>query len=176
MSFRSRSLSLSVLSTIVGLASACAFSQTANRVPFTPQGISSIRGRNICDFQGEFPERFGVYLDLAKKHSVDYQKRDGVIAVFLLSNPDNDCGVVDAALDVTRLIQKGEDIEFKCYTSNEGGTTWGKWGHVVGLANTHNGTLRTAKARLAWRVNTGEKRFEELTGQTVTYDTTGYEN
>jgi len=121
-------------------------------------------------------ERFGVYLDGAKEHSVDYRQRDGVIAVFLVSNPTGNCGVVDAALDLTRLVRKGETIVFKCYTSKEGGTTPEKWGHVVGLADNHKGTLRTVKARLAWRVNIGEKRFEPLDGQSVTCDTSGYAN
>jgi hypothetical protein len=38
-------------------------SQTASGIPFTPAGIRAIIGKNVCDFQGEFPEQLGVYLD-----------------------------------------------------------------------------------------------------------------
>jgi hypothetical protein len=148
--------------------------QTLPRIPFTHNGIRSIRGRNICEFEGTFVEGFGVYLDLAKQYSVDYKERDGIAAVFLLSKPSDRCGTVDAALDLTRLIRKGETVEFKCYTAHEGGTTWGRWGHVVGLADNDNGLKRFVPARLAWRVNVKEKRFEEIKAQSVTCDTSGY--
>lgn len=166
----------SVFLIFLGLVSVYPSSQTASGVPFTSEGISSIPGKDICDFQGEFYERFGVYLDGAMKYSVDYRGRDHALAVFLLSNPTAKCGLVDAALDLTRLVRKGEAVEFKCYTGHEGGTTWKKWGHVVGLADNHRGTQRFVKARLAWRVNVGEKRFEPLEGQSATCDTSGYAN
>jgi hypothetical protein len=153
-----------------------AVSQTASGIPFMPEGIDSIKGRDVCNFRGEFLNRFGVYLDGAKEFSVDYMELNGVLAVFLLSKPILKCGTVDAALDLTHLAQKGETVEFKCYTSHEGGTTLEKWGHVVGLANNHRGTQRFVKARLAWRVNIEEKRFELLDGQPVTCDTSGYVN
>ncbi|MGB7668940.1 MAG: hypothetical protein WBL66_16920, partial [Candidatus Acidiferrales bacterium] len=116
------------------------------------------------------------YLDGRKENLVHYQERDGITAVFLLSKPTDKCGVVDAALDLTRLIRKGESIEFKCYTAHEGGTTPGKWGHVIGLADNHGGSKRFVRARLAWKVDVMEKRFEELKGQWVTCDTAGYDD
>jgi hypothetical protein len=137
----------------------CALGQTISGIPFTPDGIRSIRGKDVCEFQGQFPSHLGVYLDRQKEHAVQYRERDGVIAVFLLSKPTLLCGVVDETLDLTPLIRKGETVEFKCYTNREGGTTWGKWGHVVGLANNERGLKRFVKARLAWRVNVEEKRF-----------------
>ena len=112
-------------------------------------------------------------LDHKKEHAVQYRERDGIIAVFLLSRPTLHCGVVDAALDLTPLIRKGEAVEFKCYTDREGGTTWGKWGHVVGLADNQGGRKRFVTARLAWRVNINEKRFEEMKGEAVRCDTSG---
>jgi hypothetical protein len=164
-----------ILALMVGaLFPLCAAGQTTNGIPFTPEGIRSITGKNVCDFQGEFPEQDGVYLDGQKNILVHYQQRNGVIAVFLLSRPTGRCGVVDAALDLTPLIRKGESVEFKCYTAHEGGTTWEKWGHVIGLANNENGLKRFVKARLAWRVNTQERQFQELKGQSVTCDTSGY--
>ena len=156
------------------LSVGAALGDTSSRIPFTAAGIRSITGKNVCDFQGEFPEQDGVYLDGQKNILVHYQQRHGVIAVFLLSRPTGRCGVVDAALDLTPLIRKGESVEFKCYTAHEGGTTWEKWGHVIGLADNNNGLKRFVKARLAWRVNTKEKRFEPLEGQSVTCDTSGY--
>ncbi len=77
--------------------------QIAKSIPFTPEGIRSITGKNLCDFSGDFSERFGVYLDGRKDNSVDYRERDGVSAVFLLSVPTDRCGVVDAVLDLTPL-------------------------------------------------------------------------
>jgi hypothetical protein len=149
----------------------------ARQVPFTPAGISSISGKNICELQGEFPRQLGVYLDQRKEHAVQYRERDGVIAIFLLSKPSSaNCGVVDAVLDLTPLIKAGESPEFKCYTGHEGGTTWGKWGHIVGLANNHRGTKRFVKARLAWRVNIANKRFETIDDKAVRCDTSGYED
>ena len=124
-----------------------------------------------------------MYLDHAKRYSVDYRERDGVVGAFLLSRPTLifrsgkptlTCGVVDASLDLTRVIRKGEDVEFKCYTTHEGGTTWGKWGHIIGLADDDNGLKRIAKARLAWRVDVVQKRFEQLKNEPVTCDMTGY--
>jgi hypothetical protein len=162
--------------TLSALLSICASGQTTERIPFTATNIRSIIGRNICEFQGEFPEQFGVYLDGRKENSVHYQQRDGIIAVFLLSKPTGRCGVADAALDLTPLIRKGETVEFKCYTAHEGGTTWAKWGHVIGLADNGNGLKRFVRARLAWRVDVKEKRFDELKGQSVTCDTGGYTN
>lgn len=147
---------------------------TTQSVPFTPAGISLLKGKNICNLEGEFPEQLGVYLDHRKEHAVQYRERDGITAVFLLSRPTLHCGVVDAALDLTPLIRKGEALEFKCYTDREGGTTWGKWGHVVGLADNQGGRKRFVTARLAWRVNITEKRFEEMKGETVRCDTGGY--
>ena len=152
----------------------CTSAQSATSIPFTADGIRSIQGKDVCGFRGTFPDQLGVYLDRGKKHSVEYRQRDGIIAVFLLSDPSDRCGLVDAALDLTPVIRKGETIQFKCYTSHEGGTTWGKWGHVIGLADNRNGLRRYVRARLAWRVNVEEKRFEELEREPVTCDTTGY--
>jgi hypothetical protein len=133
-----------------------------------------MHGKDLCDFQGEFTQRFGVYLDRAKKYSVAYRGRDGIVAIFLLSEPTARCGIVESALDLTHFIRKDETVEFKCYTDHEGGTTWGKWGHVVGLADNHNGRERLVHARLAWRVDIKEERFEEIKGETVVCDTSGY--
>lgn len=129
---------------------------------------------DICNLEGEFPKQLGVYLDRSKEYAVQYRERDSIIAVFLLSRPTLRCGVVDAVLDLTPLIETDETLEFKCYTGKEGGTTWGKWGHVVGLANNQHGKKRFVRARLAWRVNVKEKRFEEIKGEKVECDTAGY--
>jgi hypothetical protein len=162
---------------ILALAASSALSnQATGRIPFTAEGIHSIVGEDVCDFQGGFPNQFGVDLDGSKEHAVQYRERNGIFAVFLLSKPISRCGMVDAALDLTPLIRKGETVEFKCYTAHEGGTTWGKWGHVIGLADNGNGLKRFVKARLAWRVDVKEKRFNELKGQSVTCDTAGYTN
>jgi hypothetical protein len=168
------SISLLIIGMVLGLTPIFTLGQTTNAVPFTPQGINSILGRNICDFQGEFPERFGVYLDRAKQYSVDYRARHGVVAVFLLRKPTSHCGIVDAALELTHQIRKGESVEFKCCTAHEGGTTWGEWGHVIGLADNENGLKRFVRPRLAWRVDIKKRRFERITGQPVTCDTSGY--
>lgn len=165
---------LGLVSILGMLLSICVFGQTSRRIPFTATSIRSIVGKNVCDFQGEFPEQFGVYLDGRKENQVHYQERDSIVAVFLLSRPTGRCGVVNAELDLTPLVRKGETVEFKCYTTREGGTTWKKWGHVIGLADNENGLKRFVKARLAWRVDVKEKRFEELKGQSVTCDTSGY--
>jgi hypothetical protein len=156
------------------LLSLSAFGQTTKVIPFTAEGVRSIVGENVCAFHGEFPTQFGVDLDSKKEHAVQYRERNGIVVVLLLSRPVSRCGMVDAALDLTSVIRKGETVEFKCYTANEGGTTLGKWGHVIGLANNGNGLKRFVRARLAWRVDVKEKRFEELEGQSVTCDTTGY--
>lgn len=115
-----------------------------------------------------------MYLDFAKEHAVQYRERDGIIAIFLLSKPTLHCGIVEAGLDLTPVIRKGETVEFKCYTNHEGGTTWGKWGHIVGLANNHAGQKRFVKARLGWRVNIINKRFDPIMGEAVRCDTSGY--
>ena len=174
ISSRAQSISVGLLSILLALIPVSALSQTEGRVPFTPAGIKSIRGRNICDFQGKYFEGVGVYLDRDRTYSVDERKRDGVDAVFLLSSPTEHCGTVESFLDLTHLIRKGEGVEFKCYTLHEGGTAWGAWGHVVGLADNHNGRARLVHPRLAWRVDIKEKRFEEIEGQSVTCDTAGY--
>jgi hypothetical protein len=164
-----------ILAVMVGaLFPFCAAGQTTGGVPFTTDGIRSIRGEDVCEFQGSFPDRMGVYLDNRNEHAVQYRARNGVSAVFLLSKLTPACGVVDAALDLTSLIRKGETVEFKCYTDHEGGTTLGKWGYVIGLADNQGGLKRFAKARLTWRVNIKEKRFEKITDQSVTCDTSGY--
>ena len=173
--------------TLSALLCVGASGQPVHKIPFTVAGIYSIVGKDVCDFQGaESPEEwqtYGVYLDRAKRYSVDYKERDGVAAVFLLSKPNLvfrpnkatlTCGIVDASLDLTQVIQKDETFAFKCYTAHEGGTTWGKWGHVIGLADNDNGLKRIVKARLAWRVDIKEERFEELKGQSVTCDTSGF--
>jgi hypothetical protein len=152
----------------------CTFGQTTKAIPFTADGIRSIVGEDVCAFQGEFPIQFGVDLDRRKEHAVQYRERNGIVVVLLLRRPVPRCGMVDAALDLTSVIRKGETVEFKCYTAYEGGTTLGKWGHVIGLADNRNGLKRFVRARLAWRVDVKEKRFEELEGQSVTCDTTGY--
>ena len=175
---------LCLLLSLSGPFMLAASGQTAPRIPFTRAGIHSIVGNNLCDFQGEgWQDTYGVYLDHAKRHSVDYRERDGVVGVFLLSRPTLvfrsgkstlTCGVVDASLDLTHVIRKDEMIAFKCYTAHEGGTTWGKWGHIVGLADNDNGQKRFVKARLAWRVDIHGRRFQELKGQSVTCDTSGF--
>ena len=147
---------------------------SGQQVPFTSIGIASMRGKDICDLQGQFPQHLGVYLDRRKDYAVEYKKRDGVIALFLLGKFRDGCGIVHAVLDLTPFIRTGETLEFKCYTDHEGGTTWGKWGHVVGLAGDEEG--RFLKARLAWRVNIKEKRFEKIENKVVTCDTSGYAN
>jgi hypothetical protein len=146
-----------------------------SQVPFTPEGIASLEGKDVCNLQGVFNHQLSVYLDRRKEHAVDCRERDGIIALFLLSKPTIECGVVDAALNLTPLIKKNETVQFKCYTAHEGGTTWGKLGHVIGLADNKGGTKRFVGARLAWRVNVKEKRFEEIKGEKVVCDTAGYE-
>lgn len=47
----------------------------AQEVPFTPDGIASLTGRNICKLQGEFPKSLGVYLDQQREHVVQYRER-----------------------------------------------------------------------------------------------------
>lgn len=182
--FFSISLCLALFLSIV--LTICVSGQTTPRIPFTPDGIRSIIGKNLCDFQGEeWEHTYGVYLDHAKRHLVDYRERDGVVGVFLLSKPTLvfgsnkptlTCGVVDASLDLTRVIRKNETFAFKCYTAHEGGTTWGKWGHVIGIADNESGTKRFVKARLAWRVDVKGKSFQVLKGESVACDTSGYAN
>jgi hypothetical protein len=149
----------------------------AQEVPFTSDGIASLTAKNICQLQGEFPKTDGVYLDHRKQHVVQYRERDGVVVIFLLSKPSSrNCGIVEASVNLTPLVKRGESVEFKCYSGSEGGTTWGRWGHIVGLADNHGGKKRFVRARLAWRVDLAEKRFEPITGKKVTCDTSGYEN
>ena len=142
-------------------------------VSFTSVGIASLPGKDICSLQGEFPKRFGVYLDDKKEHAVVYRERDGVIALFLLgeSQAPQYCGIVDAVLDLTPIIKKGEEPLFKCHVNSEGRT---RWGRVVGLGDNQRGHKRFLTPRLAWRVNTKEKRFDEITGEAVTCDSSGY--
>jgi len=148
----------------------------AGDVPFTPAGIASLKGRDICELQGTFYSKVGVYLDGRKEQAVKYLERDGMIVVFLLGKPLSDnCGIVHDVLDLTPLITSGENVEFKCQTDTEGGATWKKWGHVIGLANNQRGTKRFATARLAWRVNVTEKRFDPIK-KPVRCDTSGYED
>ena len=150
---------------------------TAHKIPFTVAGIHLIVGRDICDFEGQqFLAGVGVDLDLKKEYAVvNLVSDDGnVVGIFLLRKPTLRCGIVDASLDVSHVIRKGEGVELKCYTAHEGGTTWPKWGHIIGLADGRNGTVRIAKPRLAWRVDVVKKRFEELKKQSVTCDMTGY--
>jgi hypothetical protein len=149
-------------------------SANGGEVPFTREGIASLKGKNICDLQGEFFVGTGVYLNYQKQYVLDYRTRDGVDAVFLLSKPSQDCGIVEAVLDLTPLIKTGENMEFKCYTKHEGGTTWKNWGRIIGLADNQQGRKRFVKARMAWRVNVKEKRFEEIKDEKVECDTAGY--
>jgi len=162
------------LLTIVGTLLISFASANEGDIPFTSAGIASLRGKNICDLQGEFPVGVAIFLDHKKQYVLDCRERDGVYAVFLLSKPSKNCGLVDAVLDLTPLIKAGESLEFKCYTGTEGGTTWGKWGQIIGLANNQQGRKRFVSARLAWRVNVKEKRFEEINGEKVECDTAGY--
>ena len=173
---RHQPLILRTLVLVFLLFQLCAAAQTTGELPFTPAEIRSIAGKNVCDFQGEFPEQGGVYLDGKKSNAVHYQQRNSVIALFLLSRPTDRCGVIVAAVDLTSLVREGEAVEFKCYSAHEGGTTWAGWGHVIGLADNDSGRKRYVKARLAWRVNVERSRFESLTGQSVTCDTSGYAN
>jgi hypothetical protein len=169
-----------LLSIFGALLCRCAMGQTTTRkIPFSSVGIRSIVGKDICDFEGQrFLAGTGVDLDLKKEYAVvNLVSDDGnVVGIFLLRKPTLRCGIVDASLDVSHVIRKGELVELKCYTAHEGGTTWPKWGHIIGLANGQNGTKRVAKARLAWRVDVVRKRFEELKNQSVTCDMTGYDD
>ena len=161
-----------VLIALLFISPKCA---NAGDIPFTPTGIASVKGKDICELRGEFYSRVGVYLDGQKVHAVRYLSRDGMTVVFLLGKPlSENCGVVDAFLDLTPLIESGETVEFKCYTDTEGGTTWSKWGHVIGLANNERGRKRFVRARLAWRVNVAEKKFEAIRDKPVRCDSRGY--
>jgi hypothetical protein len=162
------------LGLVIVLACGVSAHREQGEVPFTPTGIASLTGKDVCSLGEAFPTQLGVYLDGGKEHAVQYRERDGIVAVFLLSRPTPHCGVVDASLDLTTIIRKDETVEFKCYTNHEGRTTWGKWGHVVGLANNQRGRKRFVTARLAWRVNIRGKRFEEITGEAARCDTSGY--
>ena len=163
-----------LLALVIGLLFVCTLmGQTGGDIPFSSAGIGSLPGKDICHLQGEFPKQFGLYLDDKKEHSVEYRERDGVIALLLLeeSLPPKYCGIVDAAVDLTPLIKKGEDPLFKCHVNSEGRT---RWGHVVGLGDNQRGHKRFVVPRLAWRVNTKEKRFDEIKGEPVTCDASGY--
>lgn len=158
---------------VVGMLAISFASAGEGDIPFTSAGIASLVGKSICDLQGKFPLGVAVYLDHRKQYALDYRERDGTIAVFLLSKPVAQCGRVDAVLNLTPLIKTGESPEFKCYTDHEGGTTWGKWGHIIGLANNESGKKRFVSARLAWRVNIERKSFEKISEKTQC-DTSGY--
>jgi len=112
-------------------------------------------------------------LDDNKEYAIQYRERDGIIGLFLLENsaPPQYCGIVDAALDLTPLRKKGEDPLFKCHVNSEGRT---RWGRVVGLGDNQRGRKRFLVPRLAWRVNTKEKRFDLIKGEPVTCDASGY--
>jgi hypothetical protein len=162
---------------ILGLAVLSVFGAvgrtTEGDIPFSPAGISSLPGKDICNLRGEFPKQFGVYLDDEKKHSVEYRERDGVIALFLLeeSLPPKYCGVVDAVLDLTSLRKADEAPLFKCHVNAEGRT---RWGHVIALGDNQRGHKRFLSPRLAWRVNTKEKRFDQIKEGAVSCDASGY--
>lgn len=160
--------------TIVGTLLIATASAHGGDVPFTSSGLALIKGKDICELQGEFHVGTGVFLDERKQYALDYRLRDGVHAAFLLSKPSTTCGIVYAVLDLAPIIKPGETLEFKCYTNKDGGTTWGQWGQIIGLANNNEGRKRYVKARLSWRVNVKEKRFEELKGEDVECDTAGY--
>ena len=159
------------------IAVATCFGQSGD-IPFTRAAIASLKGKNICDLQGQFLHSFGVYLNAKKEHLVEYRERDGVIALFLseVKSTSDDCGTVEAVLDLTDVIKPNETTEFKCYTKHEGGTTWRHWGHIVALADNHQGKVRFVKGRLAWRVNIRQKRFEPIPSARVHCDTAGYED
>jgi hypothetical protein len=151
-----------------------ALAQTRQQdVPFTSAGIASLPGHDVCSLQGEFPNQFGLYLDDKKESAVQYMERGNIIAVFLLSNsmPPSYCGKVEAALDLSPLRKKGEVPLFKCHVNKEGRT---RWGLVVGLGDNQKGHRRFLVPRLAWRVNTKEKRFDEIKGEAVSCDASGY--
>ena len=149
----------------------------AGDIPFTPAGIASLKRKDICELRGDFYSKVGVYLDGRKDRAVKYLERDGMIVLFLLGKPlSENCGIVEATLDLTPLVKKGESPEFKCYTDTEGGTTWAKWGHVIGLANNQRGRNRFVAPRLAWRVNVQERTFETIRSKSVRCDTSGYED
>ena len=162
--------------TVLGVLAVCCSALLASQgvIPLTPAGIASLPGKDVCSLGEEFPKQSGVYLDMAKAHAVQYREQKEITAIFLSSKPTDHCGIVDASLDLTPVIRKGETVEFKCYTNHEGGTTWGKWGHVVGLANNNKGQKRFVNARLAWRVDTETNRFLPITGEAVRCDTSGY--
>lgn len=168
-----RSLLLFFILVVVLLGVRDTSSQTAEKVPFTPAGIASLKGHNICSLEGEFPEQFGLYLDDKKEQAVQYRERDGVIAVFLLEKsvaPDY-CGTVDAILDLSATRKKEENPLFKCHINKEGRT---RWGHIVGLGDNLRGHKRFVVPRLAWRVNINEKRFDKIKDEPVTRDASGY--
>lgn len=148
------SIRLFSISLLGALLYTAAYGQTTHKIPFTSAGIRSIVGRDICDFVGhQTMAGVGVHLDLKKEYAVeDLVSDDGDVAgVFLIRRPTLRCGTVDASLDLTPWMRTGEDAEFKCYTTHAGGTTWPKWGHIIGLADNKNGAKRFVKARLAWR-------------------------
>ena len=163
-----------IVSSLASLLVSVGLAQTAQqKVPFSSAGISSVVGHDVCSLEGEFPQQFGLYLDDKKEYAVQYMERGGVIAVFLLENspPPRYCGIVDAALDLTPLRKKGEDPLFKCHVNSEGRT---RWGRVVGLGDNQRGHKRFLVPRLAWRVNTKEKRFDEVKNEPVSCDASGY--
>lgn len=146
-------------------------------IPFTPAGIGSLKGKDVCDLKGDFDSKLGVYLDGRKDHAVQYRERDGVTVLFLLGKPlSGNCGIVEAALELTPLLKTRETVEFKCHTDTEGGATWEKWGHIIGLADNQRGRKRFVNARLAWKVNVPQQRFDPIRTKTVRCDTTGYED
>lgn len=162
------------LLSLIGILLISTASARGGDIPYTSAGLAALKGKDICDLKGTFYVGVGVYLDQQKQYALRYLVRNGVDAVFLLSKPTTTCGLVDAVMDLTPIIKTGESLEFKCYTDNEGGTTWGKWGQIIGLANNDQGSKRIVKARLSWRVNIKERRFEEIKDKEVECDTAGY--
>ena len=85
---------------VLGIIMTLSFRAKAGDIPFTSAGIASLKGKDLCDLQGEFNKRLGVYLDSQNRHSVSYRERDGVVAVFLLSKPLSPVsGRADRSLD-----------------------------------------------------------------------------
>jgi hypothetical protein len=168
------SLAFCLFSAVFAIFPIVVTAQTATGVPFDSEGILSIGGKDVCVFAGTFPDQFGVYLDKRKENALQYRGRDGVVALFLIRKPTDRCGIVEAALNLSSQIHKGETVEFKCKAGDEGGTTWGGWGHIVGLADNRRGTKRFVMPRLAWRVNIEAKRFQKISSQAITCDTSGF--
>lgn len=155
------------------MASLCPTEPTIAESPttgplFSASSAQSFFGKPYCQINfGGFAS--GDSANLSLSYSIEERFKKPNLYLFLLKNssPTDECGTVQAFLDLTGIRKRDEYVYFKCHV---GRRPYPKYVRVFGLGSNNLGHWSFIRPRLAWRMSVQTERFVPISARHIVCD------